>query len=224
MTASSPMAVLMQADVCQMPESDTSYSNSRFFLGCDILNDWASAGHFLRFSCRGLGHKYGLKDIEAYCLVSSATRLDLLFPRQSPWFLLPNQLLKLDIPDNYLRSPSSFSQPLPKAPILISKAVSLPLGFLGGSVVKNVCQCRSLISELGKSPGEGNGNLLQYSCLGNPWTEEPGGLQSMGWPRGGCDWATEHTHIRKTTCDLIFETPGGFLQVMAELDLNYPYI
>ena len=22
--------------------------------------------------------------------------------------------------------------------------------------------------------------LLQYSCLGNPWTEEPGGLQSMG--------------------------------------------
>ena len=33
---------------------------------------------------------------------------------------------------------------------------------------------------LGRSPGEGNGNLLQYSCLGNPWTEESGGLQSMG--------------------------------------------
>ena len=28
------------------------------------------------------------------------------------------------------------------------------------------------------SPGEGN--PLQYSCLENPWTEEPGGLQSMG--------------------------------------------
>ena len=25
-----------------------------------------------------------------------------------------------------------------------------------------------LISELGRSPGEGNGNQLQYSCLGNP--------------------------------------------------------
>ena len=25
-----------------------------------------------------------------------------------------------------------------------------------------------------------NGTLLQYSCLENPWTEEPGGLQSMG--------------------------------------------
>ena len=30
------------------------------------------------------------------------------------------------------------------------------------------------------NPGEGNGKPLQYSCLGNPWTEEPGGLQSMG--------------------------------------------
>ena len=25
-----------------------------------------------------------------------------------------------------------------------------------------------LIPRLGRSPGEGNGNLLQYSCLGNP--------------------------------------------------------
>ena len=25
-----------------------------------------------------------------------------------------------------------------------------------------------LIPELGRSPGEGNGNLPQYSCLGNP--------------------------------------------------------
>ena len=32
----------------------------------------------------------------------------------------------------------------------------------------------------GRSPGEGNGNPLQYSCLENPWTEEPGGLQSRG--------------------------------------------
>ena len=25
-----------------------------------------------------------------------------------------------------------------------------------------------LIPESGRSPGDGNGNLLQYSCLGNP--------------------------------------------------------
>ena len=40
-----------------------------------------------------------------------------------------------------------------------------------------------LIPGLGRSPGEGNGNLLQYSCLGNPMTEEPGGLQRMGSQR-----------------------------------------
>ena len=37
-----------------------------------------------------------------------------------------------------------------------------------------------LISGLGRFPGKGNGNTLQYSCLENPGTEEPGGLQSMG--------------------------------------------
>ena len=31
-----------------------------------------------------------------------------------------------------------------------------------------------------RSPGEGNGNPLQYSCLKVPWTEEPDRLQSMG--------------------------------------------
>jgi len=29
--------------------------------------------------------------------------------------------------------------------------------------------------ELGRSPGGGNGTPLQYSCLENPWTEEPDG-------------------------------------------------
>ena len=33
---------------------------------------------------------------------------------------------------------------------------------------------------LRRSPGRGDGNPLQYSCLENPWTEEPGGLQSTG--------------------------------------------
>ena len=37
----------------------------------------------------------------------------------------------------------------------------------------------SSIPGLGRSPGEGNENPLQYSCLENPWTEDPGGLQSM---------------------------------------------
>ena len=36
-----------------------------------------------------------------------------------------------------------------------------------------------LIPGSGRSPGEGNGTSLQYSCLENSRTEEPGGLQSI---------------------------------------------
>ena len=40
------------------------------------------------------------------------------------------------------------------------------------------------IPGLGRFPGEGNGNPLQYSCLENPMDkEEPGGLQSTGSQR-----------------------------------------
>ena len=38
--------------------------------------------------------------------------------------------------------------------------------------------------------GKGSGTPFQYSCLENPWTEEPGGLQSMGSWRVGHNWAT----------------------------------
>ena len=38
--------------------------------------------------------------------------------------------------------------------------------------------------------GEGNGTPLQYSCLENPWMEEPGRLQSTGSLGVGHDWAT----------------------------------
>ena len=37
-----------------------------------------------------------------------------------------------------------------------------------------------LIPGLGKFPGERNGNPLQILAWEIPWTEEPGGLQSMG--------------------------------------------
>ena len=45
------------------------------------------------------------------------------------------------------------------------------MGFLGGSDGKeSACNVGNLdlIPELDRSPGEGNGNPLQYSCLGNP--------------------------------------------------------
>ena len=43
---------------------------------------------------------------------------------------------------------------------------------------------------LNQTPKEGNGTPLQYSCLENPWTEEPGRLQSIGSLRVGKDWST----------------------------------
>ena len=45
------------------------------------------------------------------------------------------------------------------------------LGFPGGSEVKASASNAGdpgSISGLGRSPGEGNGNPLQYSCLENP--------------------------------------------------------
>ena len=49
------------------------------------------------------------------------------------------------------------------------------LGFPGGSDGK-VSACNvgdlGLIPVLGRSPGEGNGNPLQYSCLENPMDGE----------------------------------------------------
>ena len=49
------------------------------------------------------------------------------------------------------------------------------------------------IPGLERSPGEGNGNPLQYPCLENSWriswTEEPGGLWSIGSQRVGPNWS-----------------------------------
>ena len=61
---------------------------------------------------------------------------------------------------------------------------------LVAQTVKNppaVQETQSLMPGLGISPGEGSGYPLRYSCLENPWTEEPGGLQSMGLQRVGRD-------------------------------------
>ena len=60
----------------------------------------------------------------------------------------------------------------------------------GGSDGKeSTCNAGDLgsIPGSGRFPGEGNGNLLQYSCLGILWTEVPGGPQSMGSQRVGHD-------------------------------------
>ena len=73
-------------------------------------------------------------------------------------------------------------------PILIFFPLSL-FGFPGGSEDKaSACNAGDpgLIPGLGRSPGEGNGNPLQYSCLENP-------MDRGAW------WATVHRVAKSRT-------------------------
>ena len=76
--------------------------------------------------------------------------------------------------------------------LLLIWSFTLTAYFPGGSVEKNLpanAGDASLIPELGRSPGEGNGNPLQYSCLGNPMDRRA--WQFMGLQRVRQDLATE---------------------------------
>ena len=53
----------------------------------------------------------------------------------------------------------------------LKKLISVFMGFSGSSVVKNLPASAGdacSVPGLGRSPGGGDGNLLQFSCLGNP--------------------------------------------------------
>ena len=52
-----------------------------------------------------------------------------------------------------------------------------------------------LIPGLGRSPGEGNGNPLQHSCLRNPMDRESGWPQSMGSQRVGHSLVTKQQQV-----------------------------
>ena len=54
------------------------------------------------------------------------------------------------------------------------------------------------VSGSGGSPGEGNGNPLQYSCLGNPMYRSLAGYSPWGCKRVGHDLATEPKQWKKT--------------------------
>ena len=57
------------------------------------------------------------------------------------------------------------------------------MGFPGSSAVKNPSASAGDMGSIpgsGRSPGEGNGNPLSILAWKIPWTEESGGLQSMG--------------------------------------------
>ena len=60
-------------------------------------------------------------------------------------------------------------------------------GVSGGKVSAHKVGDLGSIPGSGRSPGEGNGNPLQYPAWKIPWTEEPGRLQSVGSQRVGDD-------------------------------------
>ena len=66
-------------------------------------------------------------------------------------------------------------------------------GFPGGKESAYNAGDTGSISGWGRSSGEGNSNPLQYSCLENSMTGEPGGLQFMVLQRVRHDWVTELT-------------------------------
>ena len=78
------------------------------------------------------------------------------------------------------------------------------MGFPGGSVVKNLpanAGDAGSIPGSGRSPGEGNGTHSSILAWEIPWTEEPGGLQTMGLQRVGHGLATKQ---QQSFADLVF--------------------
>ena len=74
------------------------------------------------------------------------------------------------------------------------------MGFTGDPVIKDPpasAEDTGLIPGSGRSPGGGNGNPLQYSCLENPmdreaWRATVHGVAKSQTPRS--DQACTHTH------------------------------
>ena len=146
------------------------------------------------------------------------------FSRQEYWSGLsfpssedfPNPGIKL----TYLTSPSLAGKFLPLAPpgkhLLVVKLVNSH--DLRGAFLmvqwQRICNSGVMgsIPGSGKSPGEGNGNS---SILAKeiPWTEEPGGLESMGSKRIGHELATKQQQQQQQQG--LRDFPGGMLVLVS---------
>ena len=98
---------------------------------------------------------------------------------------------------------------LPHSPLLwpIFKPLQSPSRSVpGGSVVKNPpanAGDTSSIPGLGRSPGEGNGNQLQYSCLGNFGQKSLAGYSPWGLKRVRHDLATTRQQQPSTSQEFL---------------------
>ena len=64
--------------------------------------------------------------------------------------------------------------------VLIYFKIGLPWWLSGKKNLPANAGDAGSIPGSGRYPGEGNDSTLQYSAWAIPWTEEPGGLKSMG--------------------------------------------
>ena len=70
----------------------------------------------------------------------------------------------------------------PEAPKLFPLRVQYDISLVARMIKASAYNAGDpgLIPGLGRSPGEGNGNHSSFLAWTIPWTQEPGGLQSMG--------------------------------------------
>ena len=112
-----------------------------------------------------------------------------------PRFLPVQSLLKPSLVNSSSQNGNwelSFGQDQQSYPGLFYKAPTK--GFPGSSVVKNLpanAGDMGLIPSPGRFPGEEMATHSRILTWEIPWTEEPGGRQSMGSQRVGDDLATE---------------------------------
>ena len=88
---------------------------------------------------------------------------------------------EVGIPNHPMDITSEYYWPLQS--LNLKKYLFIYLDFPSGSGVNNSPANAGDVGSipvLGRSLGERNGNLLQYSCLGNPVDREPGGFQIVG--------------------------------------------
>ena len=115
----------------------------------------------LRLKIEGITVKYNCNWFNIFVLLSGISLID-----QNAWWLVLSCWLYKLIPGSYD----------------INTHIYLLLGFPGGSEVKNSPANAEVVGSTpvsGRSPGEGNGNPLQHSRLGNPVAR-------------GTRWATAH--------------------------------
>ena len=149
----------------------------QIFPGCTVVS-WSCSRRWTRCSLAiSIPTSHCYSDSVWCKLIESLFRLSLVQAHRV--ILQPHLSLLPDIPHAWK------PRPILDSWFCFRGTYPVSWGFLGGSVVKNLpanagdVRDMGLIPGSGRSPGGGHGYSLQYLV----WTEEPGGLQYIGFQR-----------------------------------------